>query len=339
MSVDKADGESGVETEDIFYRSHDDLLLYARKYGSDDAPGRPLICLAGLTRNSRDFHDLAVALATHPTCPRPVYCLDYRGRGRSEWDKDWRNYSPYVELQDVTAFLTLRGLANIAVLGTSRGGIITMLLAVTRPTAIGCAILNDIGPVIETAGLARIMGYAGKIPLPRDWDEAMNIVREINIRQFTAMDTAAWRKLTRQFFNEAGGRPAAAYDPKVGAALSEVDIAKPVPSMWEHFESLFQAPVMVLRGENSDLLSAATVQEMQARHPALTSVVIRNEGHAPLLLDRISHRTIADFLLQTDKTWIANSPPPASPHEIQKVGAEIVKGSSKSSAEHHEPQD
>ena len=320
MIVDGSDGALGFETEDIFYRSHDDLLLYARKYGSDGAPGRPLVCLAGLTRNGRDFHDLAVALSTHPTHPRPVYCLDYRGRGRSEWDKDWHNYSPYIELLDVAAFLTLRGLTNIAVLGTSRGGIITMLLAVMRPSAIGCAILNDIGPVIETAGLARIMGYAGKIPLPRDWDEATSIVRDINIRQFTAMDTAGWRKLTRQLFNEVDGRPAAAYDPNVGAALSEVDIAKPVSSMWEHFESLFQVPVMVLRGENSDLLSAATVQEMQARHPALTPVVVRNEGHAPLLLDRISQRVVGNFLIQTDKTWTVPPPLPAPLHnEIQEV--------------------
>ncbi len=320
MTLDGSDGELGFETEDIFYRSQDDLLLYARKYGSDDTPGRPLVCLPGLTRNGRDFHDLAVALSTHPTQPRLVYCLDLRGRGRSDWDKDWQNYSPYVELLDVVAFLTLRGLTNAAFLGTSRGGIITMMLAVMQPSAIGCAVLNDIGPVIETAGLARIMGYAGKIPLPRDWDEAESIVRDINMRQFTAMDSAAWRKLTRQLFNEVDGRPAAAYDPNVGKALSEVDIAKPAPSMWEHFESLFQVPVMVLRGENSDLLSAATVQEMQARHPALTSVVIRNEGHAPLLLDRFSQRAISDFLVQTDRTWVPGPPLPAPLHkEVQQA--------------------
>ena len=318
MTVDRSDGEPEFEAEDIFYRSHDDLLLYARKYGGEGAPGRPLVCLAGLTRNGRDFHDLAVALSTHPSHPRPVYCIDYRGRGRSEWDKDWHNYSPYIELLDVTALLTLRGLTNVAILGTSRGGIVTMLLAVTRPSAIGCAILNDIGPVIETAGLARIMGYAGKIPLPRDWDEATRIVRDINIRQFTAIDSEGWRKLTRQLFNEEDGRPAEACDPRVATALSEVDIARVVPAMWEHFESLFQVPVMVLRGENSDLLSAATVQEMQARHPALTPVVIRNEGHAPLLLDRLSQRLIADFLIETDKTWTAPLSAAPSHNEISQ---------------------
>jgi pimeloyl-ACP methyl ester carboxylesterase len=295
--------EAGLETEDIFYRSHDDLLLYVRKYGSDELPGRPLLCLPGLTRNGRDFQDLAAALASHPTSPRPVYCLDYRGRGRSEWDKDWQNYSVYVELLDVVAFLTLRGLDGIAIVGTSRGGIISMLLSVMRPSAIGCLVMNDIGPVIETPGLARIMGYAGKIPVPRDWEEANEIVQEVFKRQFTALDNAGWRALTRQLFNEEDGKPAAGYDPNVGNALSEVDIAKPVPAMWEHFESLYQTPLMVLRGENSDILSAATVREMQARHPNMTPVLIRNEGHAPLLMDRFSQRLIADFLAEQDKSW------------------------------------
>ncbi len=298
-----AEDKTPAGSEDIYYRSHDDLLLYVRRYGSRDLPGRPLLCLPGLTRNGRDFHSLACALATHPIHPRPVYCLDYRGRGRSEWDKDWRNYSAYVELLDVADFLTSEGLNDIAILGTSRGGIIAMLLAVMRPAAIGCVILNDIGPVIETSGLARIMGYAGKIPIPRGWDEAVELVRDMNKRHFTALDDAAWLAMTRQLFNEVDGKPAASYDPNVGKALSEVDIAKPVPAMWEHFESLQQRPLMVLRGEHSDILSAATVQEMQARHPNLTPVLIRNEGHAPLLMDRFSQRLVADFLAEADKNW------------------------------------
>jgi pimeloyl-ACP methyl ester carboxylesterase len=300
-----AGSEAVIDGEDIYYRSHDDLLLYVRRYGSKALPGRPLLCLPGLTRNGRDFHSIAGMLAAHPTHPRPVYCLDYRGRGRSQWDKDWRNYSAYVELLDVASFLTLEDLSDIAILGTSRGGIIAMLLAVMRPQAIGCLALNDVGPVIETSGLARIMGYAGKIPVPRDWGEALQIVRDMNKRHFTALDDAGWEVLARQMFNEADGKPAAGYDPNVGKALSEVDIAKPVPDMWEHFESLRQKPLMVLRGENSDILSAATVLEMQARNPNLTTALIRNEGHAPLLLDRFSQRLIADFIAGSDKSWQA----------------------------------
>ncbi len=306
------DKETRLEGEDIFYRSHDDLCLYARKYGGENLPGRPLLCLAGLTRNGRDFHALATALAQNPVQPRPVYCIDYRGRGRSEWDQDWRNYSAYTELLDTVSFLTLSGLTNIAVAGTSRGGIIAMMLAVMRPAAIGCAILNDIGPVIQTAGLARIMGYAGKIPVPRDWDEATSIVYEMYRRQFTALGDHEWAVFARQLFNEENGKPAAAYDPLVGKALSEVDIAKPVPTMWEHFEALLKVPLMVLRGENSDILSAPTVREMQERHQDMAPVLIRNEGHAPLLNDRFSQRLIADFLADADKSWQApkHSPMP-----------------------------
>jgi pimeloyl-ACP methyl ester carboxylesterase len=308
-----------VEEEDIFFRSHDDLMLHVRRYGREDLPARPLLCLPGLTRTARDFDSLALALAAHPTNPRPVYCADYRGRGYSEWDKDWRNYSAYIELLDVISFLTLRGLNNMAILGTSRGSIIAMLLAVLRPSSIGCLIMNDIGPVIETAGLARIMGYAGKIPIPRDWGEANAMVREMNRRHFTALSDEAWEALTYQVFNEKDGKPAPAYDPNVGKALSEVDIAKPVPTMWEHFAALLQKPVMVLRGEHSDILSQATVKEMQARHPGLAAVLVRNEGHAPLLLDRFTQRLIADFLAEHDRGWA--SPVPA----LQPAIRELVK--------------
>jgi pimeloyl-ACP methyl ester carboxylesterase len=297
------DSEARLEGEHIYFRAQDDLSIYVRKYGGDNLTRRPLLCLAGLTRNGRDFHSLATALASHPVEARNVYCLDYRGRGRSQWDKDWHNYSPYTEMQDVMSFLALRGLANIAILGTSRGGIISLMLAVERPAAIGCAVLNDIGPAIETAGLARIMGYAGKTPVPRDWNEAVGYVREMFKRQFTALSDEEWEAFTRQLFNEESGRPAAAYDPKVGKALAEVDIAKPVPTMWEHFDTLLKVPVMVLRGENSDILSAATVQNMQERHRQLTPVLIRNEGHAPLLNDRFSQRLIADFLAGADSSW------------------------------------
>jgi pimeloyl-ACP methyl ester carboxylesterase len=286
--------------EDLFFRSHDDLILYARCYGGEDLPGRTTLCLAGITRNSKDFHDLALALSRHPTQPRRVYCLDYRGRGRSQYDANWRNYSPFIELLDVIALLTAQELSGLALIGTSRGGLIAMLLGVVRPSSIGCAVLNDIGPVIETAGLARILGYAGKIPLPRDWAEATRVIREINKAQFPMLDEASWRALAHQWFSEENGLPAASYDPNVGKALSEVDISKPMPEMWAHFEALAVKPVLVLRGENSDILSQRTLQEMHARDPDLQSFTLPNEGHAPLLRDPYSQRLIADFLIEQD---------------------------------------
>ena len=185
-------------------------------------------------------------------------------------------------------------------IGTSRGGIISMLMAVMRPTAMAALVLNDIGPVIETAGLARIMGYAGKIPVPANWDEAAELVRSMNRRFFPNLTDEDWHKLAHQWFSEEGGKPAASYDTKISNALSEIDITQKLPEMWPQFEALAHVPVMVLRGENSDLLSAKTVEEMAQRHPTLTAVTIHAQGHAPLLTDRFSMGVIADFLRGTD---------------------------------------
>ncbi len=286
--------------QDITYTSQDGLKLYARRYGPEASEFRPVVCLAGLTRNCRDFHNLATALAANPARPRSIYCLDYRGRGRSEFDPNWRNYSPYIELLDVLDFMTMMSLSEAAIIGTSRGGIIAMLMAVMRPSAIGAVVLNDIGPVIETAGLARIMGYAGKIPLPHTWEEAATLIREMNRRSFTQLDDAGWLDLAHQWFNEENGRPAPGYDSNLAKALQEIDISKKMPEMWPHFKALVRVPVLVLRGENSDLLSTKTVAAMTKEHPDLIAVTIQGEGHAPLLNDRFSQRIIADFLRDTD---------------------------------------
>jgi pimeloyl-ACP methyl ester carboxylesterase len=287
--------------QDITFTSQDGLRLYARHYGRPDGGRRPVLCLAGLTRNSRDFHDLATALASHPLYPREVYCLDYRGRGASESDPDWRNYTPWIEMIDVLDFMSIAGLSRAAVLGASRGGIIAMLMAVVRPRAIGAMIFNDIGPVIETTGLARIMGYVSKIPLPSSWDAAADLVRDMDRRFFPNLDKQTWGELARQRFNEKDGRPSPGYDANMVKTLEEVDITKKVPDMWPQFEALKRAPTLVIRGTNSDLLSAGTVKEMARRHPRLASVEIPHQGHVPLLKDRFSISVVADFLREADR--------------------------------------
>lgn len=293
-------GASGQGWRDIRFTSNNGLTLYARHYGEPNPAARPVVCLPGLTRNSADFHDLASFLASHPSRPREVFCPDYRGRGQSDWDPDWRNYSPFIEMLDVLDLMSICGLDHAALIGTSRGGIISMLMAVMRPNAISAQVLNDIGPVIETAGLARIMGYAGKIPLPSSWEEATELVRSMNKRFFTKLTNDDWLELARQFFCEEKGRPAPGYDANIGSALGEIDIGQKIPTMWPQFEALKDVPVLVLRGEHSDILSAATVAEMSERHPRLTSVTVYAQGHAPLLKDRFTIGIIADFLRETD---------------------------------------
>ena len=154
---------------------------------------------------------------------RDVYSLDYRGRGRSQHDPDWKNYSILIELNDVLDFMTMKGLHHAAVIGTSRGGLIAMLMGVLRPAAIGAVVLNDIGPVIEREGLARIVAYVGRVPLPADWKEATELVHEMNRRQFPAVPAEQWGEFARQVFNDDNGLPAPAYDPKLAKAISLMD--------------------------------------------------------------------------------------------------------------------
>jgi pimeloyl-ACP methyl ester carboxylesterase len=285
--------------EDIYFTARDGLRLHGRRYpGAGHQQGRPLLCLPGLTRNGRDFHDLAVALSRNPASSRTVYTFDYRGRGLSEFDPDWRNYSVPVEMLDVLDFMTLVGLEQAAIIGTSRGGLITMVMAAMQPTAIGAVILNDIGPVIEHDGLVRISGYVGRVPLPISWDDAARMVRDLNRRHFPDISDQQWEDVARQLYNERNGRPAPSYDPKLGRALSV--LYQPLPELWPQFEALKHVPVLVVRGENSDVLAAETVDEMRRRHPALTTLTVAGQGHAPLLKDNPTIEAIRHFLLQSD---------------------------------------
>ncbi len=288
---------------DYAFTARDGLRLHARLYPAK-APRRPtlrpVLCLPGLTRNGRDFHDLASALSSMPGRCRDVYCIDCRGRGLSDYDPDWRNYAVPIEMLDVADFITLQDLTGCAIIGTSRGGLIAMVLAAAQPASFGPVVLNDIGPIIERSGLARISAYAGRIPLPASWTEATKLVRDMNVRAFPAVPEEKWEQVARQWFNERNGRPAPGYDPKIGNSLSVLD--GPIPALWPQFEALKVHPMMVLRGENSDILSAETVDEMRRRHPMFTDTVVKGQGHAPLLSDKASTLAIAAFLEATDES-------------------------------------
>ena len=290
--------------EEIYFTARDGLRLYGRHYRAKAyTPNnrRPVLCLPGLTRNSRDFEAVAEALSAYGPAPRDVFTLDLRGRGLSDYDPDWKNYAVPVEMQDVIDYMTLLGLHDAGIIGTSRGGIITMLLAAVQPSRIGAAVLNDIGPVIETDGLIRIAGYVGRIPLPKSWSEAVRVVRELSQRDFPQMSEADAQALARQLFNERDGRPITGYDQKIAKTLSVLD--GPVPALWPQFEALKRVPVMVIRGENSDLLSEKTIGEMRRKHQRLTTVRVPNEGHAPLLRDAPTIAQISMFFEENDASY------------------------------------
>lgn len=288
---------------EIYFTSRDGLRLYARHYPSSTRDGRrrrPLVCLAGLTRNSRDFDSVAKVISCDEARGRDVYTLDYRGRGRSQFDSDWRNYTLHIELFDVLDFLTLSDLHAVAVLGTSRGGLLSMLMGAAQPTRLGAVILNDIGPVIERDGIMRISGYVGRMPAPHTWEQAARLVRKHNERHFPNLRDDDWLAVARQWFNEKDGRPIAGYD---GAGLAKAlapMLDGPIPPLWAQFETLKHVPLFILRGENSDILSAETVAEILRRHPRAAAETVASEGHAPLLRDRRSADHILKFLAETD---------------------------------------
>lgn len=286
--------------EDIYFTSRDGLRLYGRHYRPIVSSGaRPILCLAGLTRNSRDFHTIALALSRSSTPSRDVFTLDTRGRGFSEWDKNWKNYAVPIEMQDVIDFMIMLGLRDAGIIGTSRGGLITMVLAAVQPSLVGPVVLNDIGPVIEMDGLARIAGYVGRIPLPKSWADATKIVRDLMQRDFPNTTDDAAEAIARQFFNERNGKPVSGYDPKLAKSLSVLD--GPIPKLWPQFEALKRRPLLLVHGANSDLLSEETVEEMKRRHPQMTSILVPAEGHAPLLRDAPTISAIASFFAGTDE--------------------------------------
>lgn len=287
--------------EDMRFSARDGLKLYARKYPALPGmrPGtRPVLCLAGLTRNGRDFHRIALALSHDAFNPRDVYTLDYRGRGLSEFDPDWRNYAIPIEMFDVVDFMTVAGLHDAAIIGTSRGGLIAMVMAAAHPSLIGALVLNDIGPVVEPAGLARISAYVGRMPLPASWTEAGKLVRDLNARAFPSVPAEEWEEVARQFYNEKNGRPAIGYDPKLANALSVLD--GPMPQLWPQFEPLKRIPLLVVRGAKSDILSAQTVEEMRNRHPRCAAFTVTGQGHAPLLRDEPTITAVSSFLDAVD---------------------------------------
>jgi pimeloyl-ACP methyl ester carboxylesterase len=262
------------------FTSADGLRLFARDYGPEAGKLLPVLCLSGLTRNSKDAHAVAVRLCE----ARRVLAPDYRGRGRSAYAQDWTTYRPDVELEDAIALLDRLGIERSVVFGTSRGGIVAMLMASRHKSRMAGVLLNDIGPELERAGLLRIRGYLGKAPHGENWEDT---VAELKRSQsgFETLSESEWLAFAHRLYRDEPGRPALDYDPNLARAFpSEEQIEQGASAeLWTLFEHLSGLPATVVRGERSDLLSEETVARMLAALPGLDAVTVPGRGHAPFL--------------------------------------------------------
>jgi pimeloyl-ACP methyl ester carboxylesterase len=277
------------------FPAQDGTRLAARIYEASRSERLPLLCLAGLSRNSRDFAALGRFFSNHPTQPRTVVALDYRGRGLSDFSPDWRSYTPMVEAHDVLAATAALGLPEVILVGTSRGGLIAMLLCALRPTVLAGVVLNDIGPVIEGEGLARIKTYLSAQSRPASWDEAIAQIRRVHGPYFPALAEQDWQAFAEAIYVETPGGLRPDFDPQLTKTLEGMDFTDKIPALWQQFAGLGRVPVLAIRGELSDLLSPDTFAEMAKRHPDLEQIKVPGQGHAPLLRDAATLGRILAF--------------------------------------------
>jgi pimeloyl-ACP methyl ester carboxylesterase len=256
------------DARSTFVPAPDGLRLHVRAYGQGDSPALAVACLPGLTRTTADFEALTPALA-YGEPQRHVIAIDSRGRGQSEYDPNPKNYNLGVELADVVAVLKALEIKQAVFIGSSRGGILTVLLAAAHPELIAGAVLHDIGPVIESEGVTRIKSYVGKLRQPQNLEEGAEILRGLFAAQFPKFTAAQWLDAARHTWKPQAGKLVLTYDPALSGTLADFDSEHPLPPLWNEFEALARVPVLVIRGAISDILSAATLNAMRARHPGL----------------------------------------------------------------------
>lgn len=266
----------------LFLTAQDGLRLHVREYGDRTAAGLPVVCLPGLARTAADFDELAPTLAAGPP-QRHVIAINSRGRGHSDHDADHTNYNCMTELGDIVGVLFELGVGPAVFVGSSRGGILTMLLGAAHPISIAAVVLHDVGPVHECKGMARIKSYLGKLPHPQTYTEGAEVLRQLMGEQFPKLTDAQWLGAAQRTWHLKHGGLKPAYDLGIARALAGIDIDRPMPPLWHEFDALAGVPMLVIRGANSDLLSAETVAAMRGRRAEMDIIEVADQGHAPLL--------------------------------------------------------
>ncbi len=278
------------EYRDRRVTARDGLELFVRDWGDARARRVPLLCLPGLTRNGADFARVARRLSGE----RRVICPDYRGCGRSGYDRHWRNYAPRTYLDDIAQAMAACGVERAVVLGTSLGGILAAGLAVAKPLAVAGVILNDVGPEIESGGLAHILRYIERDRPQPDWPTAASFL-ERTLPQLSLAGEADWLEFARGTYRE-GADGALHFDWDIRIARALAKGADSVPDLWPLFGALQRIPALALRGERSDILSEACFERMGREKPDLVRVTVPGVGHAPSLDEPAARNALDDFL-------------------------------------------
>jgi pimeloyl-ACP methyl ester carboxylesterase len=261
------------------WTSADGLELYSRVYETGVPRALTVLCLPGLTRNSRDFE----ALAPHLAARYRVVCPDLRGRGLSARDPKWQNYHPGTYLADLQRLIQALDLARVAIIGTSLGGLLAMMLGATAAERVAGIVLNDVGPEIDPKGIERIKSYTGMLPPVSTWDEAIKQLRVVYGNAWPGLPDEMWSTLVRRGYRaDAAGIPVLDCDPHVGDALRAAPPAAP-EGFWPVFSRLGAIPMLAIRGALSDILSVRTLERMQREKPDLECITVGNRGHVPLL--------------------------------------------------------
>lgn len=279
---------------DFFYASPDGLQLHASIHGETNSDHWPVVCLPGLTRNCRDFHELALHLSGRAA--RKVIAFDYRGRGQSACDPDISHYNVGIEAGDILAGLAALEIEEAAFIGTSRGGLIIHVLGAMRPAVLKAIVLNDIGPVIEAEGLNHIGSYLERTPKPKTLAEAVAAQRGAHGGDFPALTESDWERMVSALYRETEEGLMPDFDPRLIDTLAGLDPTRPLPDLWPQFEALAAIPLLALRGANSKLLSVETLEQMRKRHPDIETITVEGQGHAPLLETGALPVAIAAFL-------------------------------------------
>lgn len=281
--------------EERRWRSNDGLHLYARDYrAGGEEIGLPVICVHGLTRNSKDFEELAPMIAAWG---RRVIVPDVRGRGESDRDLDPRHYQPKVYARDIVGMMAELGIDRAVFLGTSMGGIITMTMMALRPSAVAAAILNDVGPEVDPAGIARILSYAGKPVEIRTWADAASYVRQTNAIAQPQLGDGDWEQFARRTFREGKDGPELDYDPAIA-----IPLARPPGKLTEWIAGFLfrrlarRRPTLLIRGATSDIVSERIADRMQRMAPSMKRVDVPGVGHAPMLTEPEAVDAIRQFL-------------------------------------------